>query len=259
MRLLQEVPEVEIKLQSGNLNLTQASMAKAHFREEKFTQLEKQEILVSIDNQSTKSTERILAERKPEPVVARPVESERSLRGQKIELTIVLDEELQKDLGEIQTLLGMPASKLELFRLMTRHTLERLRKKSKPEAKPQFSRKSNSNLTSVTLKTSDEGSSDQRKAQPLRSKGAAKSRYIPVAIRRKIHIRDRNCCQYKDSISGKQCDSNLYLQFEHMQPFAKGGENHLKNLQRLFANHNRLKAIQYFGSKKMQRFIPSIK
>jgi len=250
MRLLQEVPEVEVKIQSGDLNLTQVSMARAHFREVKATAPEKREILLELENQSTKSTERILAERKPEDLVMRVAESEKAKRGQKLEVTLILDEELQKELEEIQVLLGKPHSKLELLKLMTKQTLERLKQQEKKMSQP---KPPSANIQSST----------ERKAQPLRRRTAARSaeisRYIPVATEREVRVRDQHRCQYRDPISGLQCEARFYLQTEHKVPFGKGGDHKLENLQLLCANHNRLRAVQQFGSIKMQKYVPSLR
>jgi 5-methylcytosine-specific restriction endonuclease McrA len=246
MRLLKEVPEVEIKIQSGELNLTQVSMVQSHFREVKATLAEKKEILLEIENQTKKSTERVLAERKPENLIETQSETEKPKRGGKLEVTLVLDEDLQAKLDEIQILLGSSHSKLELFRFMTEQTLKLLRKKSEPKVKSQLL---------IKPKMSPH---HQCKAPPLRSRGAAKSRYIPVGIRKKVQLRDRNRCQYKGPISGRQCESTLHLQIDHKLPFAKGGNSDPENLQLLCATHNRLRAVQQFGIQKMREYLPSI-
>jgi len=237
---IKEVPEVEVKIQSGDLNLTQISMARAHFREVKATAPEKREILLELENQSAKSTERILAERKPEEIKVKAMETEKAKRGQKLEVTLILDEELQKELEEIQVLLGKPHSKLELFKLMTKQTLERLRQQEKLQQQQ-----------------------ERRKAQPLRSRAAAKSdeitRHVPVVTEREVRVRDRHRCQYEDPITGKQCEARFYLQTEHKIPFGKGGSHDLENLQLLCANHNRLRAVQQFGSDKMLKYVPSLR
>ena len=72
MRLLQDIPEVAAKIQTGELNLTQIAMARVHFKEVKATSAEKETILTSLKNQSTRSTERILAENKPENFTEKP-------------------------------------------------------------------------------------------------------------------------------------------------------------------------------------------
>ncbi|MEZ0391555.1 MAG: hypothetical protein ACAH59_05025, partial [Pseudobdellovibrionaceae bacterium] len=118
MKVLKEVPEIKDKIESGKLNLTQLNMARTHFREVKASKVEKKEILLTLENQSTKTTERLLAECKPEAVIPRPLIQEKALKGQKLEVTLILDEELQKELEEIQVLLEKPLSKLELLKLM---------------------------------------------------------------------------------------------------------------------------------------------
>ena len=245
MRLLKEVPEVETNIQSGDLNLTQISLAHSHFREVKSSPSEKREVLLSLENQSLKSTERILAERKPEDVELKPSESERPLRGQRLEVTLILDEELQKDLQEIEVLLGKPYSKLELLRMMTKRTLQTLRKKAEPKSQSKVQPKKE---CQVQLQK-------ERKAQPLRSEVAAKSRYVAAGVRREITIRDQDRCQYRDPQTGRQCEARFHLQIEHKIPFAKGGSHDPENLQLLCSNHNRLRAIQQFGYRKMSKHL----
>ncbi len=255
MRLLKEVPEVEAKIQSGDLNLTQVSMAQSHFREVKATLSEKKEVLLEIESKSGKQTERVLAERKPEGRTEVPKETEKAKRGGALEVTLILDEEIQKDLEEIQTLLGKPFSKLEIFRLMTKQTLETLRKKQTQSRKTQ----AKVEMASSRKLQPNVAIDSSRKAQPLRSKGAAKSRYVLVGDRRKVQIRDQHRCQYKDPMTGRQCEAKFHLQIEHLRPFAKGGESNLDNLQLLCVNHNRLRAIQQFGEKKMGQFLSSLR
>ncbi len=261
MRLLKEVPEVESKIQSGDLNLTQVIMAQSHFREVKTSLSEKKEILQEIENQTGKQTERVLAERKPEGWIDRPKETEKAKRGGNVEITLLLDEELQKDLEEIQVLLGKTHSKLELLKLMTKQTLETLRKKAQPKSQIKRPVVSSLDLSGKVLpqKECQDQLQKERKAQPLRSKGAAKSRYVAVGVRREIKIRDQDRCQYKDPQTGRRCEAKFHLQIEHKWPFAKGGEASAENLQLLCANHNRLRAVQQFGVRKMHEYLPSLR
>jgi len=62
MKSLVEVPEIEEKIERGSLNLTQLNMARTHFREVKATIEERKEILLTLENQNTRTTERILAQ-----------------------------------------------------------------------------------------------------------------------------------------------------------------------------------------------------
>jgi hypothetical protein len=247
MRLLKEIPEIEEKIQAGELNLTQMSMAQAHFREVKSSLSEKKKILLELESQSIQSTERVLAEKKPEGWTETFLkESTKAQRGGNVELTVTLDLELQRELNEIEILLGKKHSKLELLRFLAKHTLEALKKKVSPK---------------------------QHKAQPLRnphegaesfkvgvaSKSHLVSRHVPVHTRRAVTLRDQHRCQYQDPRTGNKCEARLNLQLEHVHPFGKGGEHALDNLQLLCANHNRLRAIQQFGVEKMQNYLPWIR
>ena len=256
MSLLKEIPEVETKIQNGDLNLTQISMMNTHCRQLKSTKNEKQEILASLENQTTKVTERILAERKPDGFVLKPVEIEKPVKGNKTEVTFVIDEDLQKDLEEIQVLLGKPLSKLELFKMMTAQTLENL-KKEKCRAQPPRSRialtesKSGVKEGKLGLTQCNQGFAE--------SKPESKSRYISKVTFRKVKERDQHQCQYMDPETKKKCSAQYHLQIEHKIPFAKGGSSELQNLELLCPVYNRLRAAQHFGFKKMENYFPSLR
>lgn len=276
MRLLKEIPEIESKIQSGDLNLTQLSLARSHFKEVKASIQEKKEILLSLENQSTRSTERILAENKPEGFMSKPIEKENALRGQKIELTLVLDEDFQKELEEIEFLSGKKYSKLELFKLMTKATLERLRKKSavnvSNKTEPALPDEPDAASKIASVNSSSEVGNEfanefvsgkERKAQPAPQlavqSGLQKTRYISAATRKFVRVRDQGKCQYVDPISKRQCEAKHYIQFDHQKAFAKGGANTAENLQLLCSTHNKLRAVQVFGPRNMQRYLPLLR
>lgn len=270
MRLLKELPEVESKIQSGNLNLTQVTMARAHFREVKATTQEKKEILLTLENQSTRATERILAECKPEGYVPTFQETEKALRGQNLEVTFVLDQELQRTIEEIETLMGKKLSKLELFKHMAKKTLQDLRKKS-ASVNSEFTSSKDVNPQKMVLHIPQKNSKEEiatelsqsmpseREALPAAKLPSKNSRYISASIRRFVSARDQGRCQYVAPVSKRQCHARFHLQHEHVYPFAKGGKASTQNLQLLCANHNKLRAIQVFGAKKMQKHLPSIR
>lgn len=230
MRALKEHPEVESKIQSGTLSLTQITLASTHFKEVKASISEKKELLLSIENHSTRDTERLLAEAKPEGFIPRKDVIEKPLRGQKLEVTLILDEKLQNELKEIQILLGKKYSKLELLKLLAKEKLETLKKDL--NKKPKY-----------------------RNAQPALTERKS-SRYISKFTAREIKIRDRNQCQYVDPMTQRQCTAQFHLQTEHIHPFAKKGSSRIENLQLLCATHNQLRAVQQFGVKKMKQFLP---
>lgn len=245
MRLLREIPEVETQLKSGTLNLSQIAMARTHFNEVKSSFDEKKEVLSSLENQSTRATERILAEEKSEDTIVRHAVQERALRGQRLEVTLVLDEALQNELNEIQILLGKRYSKLDLFKLLAKEKLAALKKDLSKNSKTRNSKSKQDNLLT--------NPKDLCVAQP-----APNSRYINKAVKREIKIRDRHQCQYVDPITKRQCTSKFHLQFDHLKPFSLGGESTVENLRTHCSVHNRLNAVRFFGMQKMKEFVPTL-
>ena len=254
MRLLREIPQIETQLKSGTLNLSQIAMARTHFKETKSSLEKKKEILSSLENQSIRMTERILAEEKPEDIIVRPAALERALRGQCLEVTLVLDEALQNELNEIQILLGKEYSKLDLFKLLAKEKLVVLKKdlfrRTKTNLKNNISKDSK---TRNSMKKRDDLLIHARDAQP-----APNSRYINKGVKREVKIRDQHQCRFVDPATKRRCSSKFHLQFDHINPFSLGGENTVENLRTLCSAHNRLQAVRVFGTGKMKEFVPSL-
>jgi 5-methylcytosine-specific restriction endonuclease McrA len=73
------------------------------------------------------------------------------------------------------------------------------------------------------------------------------SRHIPKKIRREVRERDGNRCVYVDATTGKRCDCERGLQYDHIVPFARGGaSNTSQNMRLLCPTHNRLAAEHVF-------------
>jgi hypothetical protein len=81
------------------------------------------------------------------------------------------------------------------------------------------------------------------------------SRHIPAAVRREVWIRDGGRCQFRLE-NGEICGSTHRLQFDHVHPFALGGESTGGNLRLACAAHNLLAARRVFGAALMDRFAP---
>jgi 5-methylcytosine-specific restriction endonuclease McrA len=79
-----------------------------------------------------------------------------------------------------------------------------------------------------------------------------RSRYIPAEVRREVYRRDEAQCTYVDG-RGHRCCETHYLEFHHLQPFAKNGASVTSNLTLRCAAHNALAAEHDFGPTHMAR------
>lgn len=71
--------------------------------------------------------------------------------------------------------------------------------------------------------------------------------YIGIRTRRQIFTNINPsvyCCQYKDPVTGKICQSRWFLQLDHMHPRWAKGTHTSENLQILCAAHNRFKYLK---------------
>jgi len=126
-RLMKEVPSVEQELQTGELNLSQVSLAQVAFKQENLNSEKKEKILKKLKNKSTYETKKILLEECPSfeiPKQANPI------RDQKVQVTLEFTE---AEWREVQDLLAqishqVPEQKLEKALLYW----ARARKKSPP-------------------------------------------------------------------------------------------------------------------------------
>jgi hypothetical protein len=84
---------------------------------------------------------------------------------------------------------------------------------------------------------------------------APRSRHIPAAVRRDVWLRDGGRCQARLE-SGEICGSTHRLQFDHIHPFALGGDSTVSNIRLACSAHNLLAARRVFGDALMERYAP---
>jgi 5-methylcytosine-specific restriction endonuclease McrA len=85
-----------------------------------------------------------------------------------------------------------------------------------------------------------------RAARPSRS-----VRHVPAGVRRAVKARDGGQCTF-ESDSGRRCEERGDLEFDHIQPIAKGGETTVANLRLRCRAHNQLEAERAFGAGFME-------
>ena len=89
--------------------------------------------------------------------------------------------------------------------------------------------------------------------KPRKSSAKTDTRYIPKNVKQREWKRDKGRCTFIGS-SGKRCNSDYLLQFDHYPvPYARGGPSTVDNLRLLCAKHNRHTAEHLYGKTHMQK------
>ena len=89
------------------------------------------------------------------------------------------------------------------------------------------------------------------KPRPARAARAVRSRTIPAAVRRAVWARDAGQCTFT-STEGRRCATRRALEFDHVVPFARGGEATLAGLRLRCRAHNQFEAERTFGEAFMR-------
>jgi 5-methylcytosine-specific restriction endonuclease McrA len=88
------------------------------------------------------------------------------------------------------------------------------------------------------------------RTRPRRS--SANGRYVPAEIRRAVWQRDGGQCTFV-SDKGHRCEARERLEFDHVDPVARGGRSTVKGMRLRCRAHNQYEAERTFGAGFMQR------
>jgi 5-methylcytosine-specific restriction endonuclease McrA len=83
--------------------------------------------------------------------------------------------------------------------------------------------------------------------RPREQTGPARGRHIPAEMKRRVWKRDQGRCTFV-SESGRRCDARRFLEFDHIEPVARGGKTTAENLRLRCRAHNQLEAERAFGA-----------
>ena len=87
------------------------------------------------------------------------------------------------------------------------------------------------------------GSTDK----PRKSTSDGEGDRITNQVRREVYTRDGGQCTFT-SESGRRCESRDNIEFDHIQPVARGGRSDAANVRLLCRAHNQLRAEQTYGA-----------
>jgi len=255
-RLIKELPEIEKKVQEGNLNLTQLSkLASATNQDQKATGKkvsteQKRELLEQMENKTGFETEQLLNQNfecnlKPKKEI--------TPRKQAYELHLKLTPEQYEKLKKARSLLshvvhdGGFAEIIEVLcdKLIQKKEGKALRKPTAGVAvepvdndqEPLAEDKSTA-APAVKLTENNQGPRNELGATAAAAaKTSGRRTAIPISLQRLIYQRAQACCEYV-SATGHRCRSRYQTQVDHIVPLAKGGGNEPENLRILCRTHN---------------------
>lgn len=214
MRLIQDMPEAEIKIKNGELTLTTAASVQTYFKASKrLPKAERKEVLSSCLNKSSREVDKELASRQPAKDKRDDI---RYTDADRLRLSLNISEDLYEKLEKLKHRWGVKKVEDVINRL------------------------ADTELSSSTVSVADRGRESEKSVATLPAP-VVQTRYIPKVTRRIVAKRNQEKrCVYKDPITQTQCEESNKLQFDHIKPYSKGGPNLAENLRLMCGHHNRL-------------------
>ena len=84
---------------------------------------------------------------------------------------------------------------------------------------------------------------------PVEVTAKVRRRYVPADVRGDVWLRSGGRCEFV-STGGRRCEAITFLELDHIEPFALGGETSVANGRILCAAHNQHRAEQTFGLRR---------
>lgn len=192
-RLLQDIPEIEEKLEQGALNLSNISQVNQFCRQNDIEDIaEKKKLLGEVENLSKRQAEKKLFEMTGKERPAK--ETQRRINKNKNKVSLIISDETLEALKEVKDLIGKELSSDELIKLMAQALKEKVEKEK---------------FKQVTVP---------------RAAKVGTGRNIPASVKREVYVRDKKCVN---------CGSKRNLNFDHRLPYSLGGKTSIENIRLL--------------------------
>jgi hypothetical protein len=163
----------------------------------------------------------------------------------------MMDRAMHEDLRRAQALLGHQVPAGELGRVFGRALQSLIREleknkfgvgRSGADAKPRAVDRASTDTKPGAV---DQGSTDTRPGAV--NHAGTSPRYVPKTVRRSVWERDQGRCTFV-SEAGLRCPATSALEFDHIEPVARGGASTVENLRLRCRTHNQLEAEREFGA-----------
>ena len=100
----------------------------------------------------------------------------------------------------------------------------------------------------ITRRPSRQGTANQRR----RPCTTPRKRYVPAQVRRAVWERDQGRCTFIGT-TGHRCEARRFLEFDHIDPVARGGKATVEGMRLRCRAHNQYEAERTFGAGFMRR------
>jgi len=100
----------------------------------------------------------------------------------------------------------------------------------------------------ITRRTRPQGTTPE----PSRQGTTVRKRYVPAQVRRAVWERDQGRCTFVGA-TGHRCEARMFLEFDHIDPVARGGKATVEGMRLRCRAHNQYEAERRFGAGFMRR------
>lgn len=253
MRLMKEIPQVEEKIESGALSLSNIAQAQTLFRHESRGHVvrscqEKVLLLEKLENCSKIEASKIIEVEKRGLELGDMLNIVQKESGydQSVEYRFRANQELQRKLKRLFALNNF--SEFDLAELLNKVCDIALEKTDPIEkAKRAIGKAKRAEKLEERVYSNTEVSAEGRKLSVPDQKSRVKRTYYPQSVRHQVFLRSEGKCE--------RCGGQRRLEIDHITPFAKSGSDELKNLRVLCRSCNQRSAIEIFGIKKMSAYL----
>lgn len=254
-RVCRKFPEVLARIARGELHLSAVCSMSPHLDWNNAP-----ELIELCSNQSRRKVDEILAARFPRADVREKVRLD-PLSADRYGLHFTIDAEALEELERVRALARhrIPGGELsELFKLAMRTLRAELEKQrfsaGKTPRKRRMPRDAHSPVashgdgaSSVTPGAEPEAVIEHPPAEVAKSSAARR----PTAdVAREVYGRDEGQCTFVAQ-NGRRCAAREFLEFDHIDPHALGGEPTAVNLRLRCRAHNQHYARQVYGDERM--------
>jgi len=268
MRLLKELPEIEEKISSGELSLTNLTQAQGLFRAEKksdnaYSKEEKLEILKNLENKSKREGEKLVLSLSSNPESLKP-EKIRAVSENLNEIKTNVPDQTLKKIEKLKGLLAHSSPNISMAELLDKlcdlglETWDKGKKQVRDrklaedkEKRLPFEKTVNVDIDKIKEGKSHVAPIQKTQVSPALARVTLQQKsdrvHIANSIQREVWQRANSQCEI--------CKSTYALQIDHIILVSMGGTNEADNLRLLCRNCNQRHAIKKLGINKMQQHL----